>query len=147
MRVLPYVISSLILAGCAAAPLAPVAAIPAPPEAPSPFVGSSGMVIGTLSYRYVEVADSAWVVHLSRIDAGAPDAGAAEDYALPVSIDTRRHQGVFAGALPAGVYAFRDAAVAGRHFPSGMVRMPFEVQAGEVRDAGHYAINPVAATE
>lgn len=142
MRALLGVVGGLVLTGCAAVPPVPVAEIPAPPEAPSPFVTSSGMVIGTLSYRYVEVADSAWVVHLSRIDTGG-----SEDYALPVSIDTRRHQGVFAGALPAGVYAFRDAAVAGRHFPSGVVRMPFEVQAGEVRDAGHYAINPVAAAE
>lgn len=127
------------LAGCAATPL-PIPDLAAPLKAPpvaSPFVSSSGMVIGTLSYHYLEIGGTP-VVHLQRLDAGP-----AEDYALPVSVDSARHRGIFTGALPAGVYAFREVATAGRHFPVSAVSMPFEVQAGEVRDAGHYALNPV----
>lgn len=138
-------LSGFVLAGCASAPaVAPVTAHAVEP-ASSAFVTSSGMVIGTMSYHYVEVSDrdgTLWVVHLDRLDGGA-----VQDYALPVSVDRARHRGVFTGALPAGVYAFREAAAAGRHFPANAVNMPFEVQAGEVRDAGHYALNPISAEQ
>lgn len=124
------------LAACAQAPVVTRAAEPAP----SPLVTSSGLVIGTLSYQYVEEADSAardWVVHLVRVD------GPAQDYALVVSVDPATRSGFFTGALPAGVYAFREAASSSGHFAPGALKMPFEVQAGEVRDAGHYALNPL----
>jgi hypothetical protein len=146
MKPLFGAISGLILAGCASAPA--VAPVPAHvvQAAPSAFAASSGMVIGTMSYHYVNVSDRGgapvWVVHLDRLDGGA-----VQDYSLPVSVDDARHRGVFTGALPAGVYAFREAAAAGRHFPANAVNMPFEVQAGEVRDAGHYALNPVSADQ
>ena len=126
----------LMLAGCAAAPVEPVATrVPN-----SPLITSSGLVIGTLSYQYVDASEKspgkAWVVHFERIDTPA-----RQDYALAVDVDPQRHSGVFTGALPAGVYAFREAAADDRRFVSGVLRMPFEVQAGEVRDAGHYAVN------
>lgn len=126
----------LLLAGCAATPSAPVA------TAPDPFVGSSGLVIGTMSYQYVEAGqraeDQGWVMHFERLDTPA-----AQDYAMRVDYDARRRSGIFTGALPAGVYAFRGAASAQRRFAVGGLRMPFEVQPGSVQDAGHYALNPV----
>lgn len=123
----------LLLAGCASTPTA------APSHAPLPFVTSSGLVIGTLSYQFVEAgAHPTWTVHFERIDAPA-----RQDYSLPVEVDLQSRSGVFTGTLPAGVYAFRAAASANRNFNAGALRMPFEVQAGEVRDAGHYALDPV----
>lgn len=125
----------ILLAGCAAAP--PVAQMP-----DAPLIGSSGIVIGTMSYQYVEAgktaADSGWTMHFERLDTPA-----ADDYAMPVEFDAQRRSGFFTGALPAGVYAFREAATAQRRFAVGGMRMPFEVQAGAVQDAGHYALNPV----
>ena len=125
-----------VLAGCAAAP-----AITQAPT-PSPMVMSSGLVIGTLSYQYVETGEaapgSAWVVHFERIDAPS-----TQDYALAVDVDAQRHQGVFTDALPAGVYAFREVASEKKRFSAGAMKMPFEVQPGEVKDAGHYALKPL----
>ena len=126
---------ALLAAGCAAAPK------PAPAPA-SPFVTSSGLVIGTLSYQYVDDDAGPWFVHFERIDAPADP-----DYAIKVDVDGARHQGVFAGTLPAGVYAFRAAARDNRQFQAGVTKVPFEVQAGEVRDAGHYALTPHQSTE
>jgi len=104
---------------------------------------SSGLVIGTLSYQYVETGEqnsgSTWVVHFERIDQPS-----TQDYALAVDVDPRRHQGVFTGALPAGVYAFREVAIEKRRFGAGALKMPFEVQPGEVKDAGHYALKPLS---
>lgn len=132
LRLAPF----LLLAGCAAAPVPPVAI------APDPLVGNSGLVIGTMSYQYVEAGrraeDQGWVMHFERLDTPA-----AEDYAMPVDYDPQRRSGVFTGALPAGVYAFRGAESAQRRFAVGGLRMPFEVQPGSVQDAGHYALNPV----
>lgn len=123
----------LLLAGCASAPTAVTS-----PD-PLPFVTSSGLVVGTLSYQFVDAgAQPAWTVHFERIDAPAK-----QDYSLPVEVDPASHSGIFTGTLPAGVYAFRAAASADRSFNAGALRMPFEVQAGEVRDAGHYALDPV----
>ncbi len=133
------ILSLTLLAGaCAQAPV--VAQSEEAAFAPLPLVTSSGLVIGTLSYQYVEVGTSEtgprWVVHVKRVD--DPD----QDYALPVDIDAASRRGVFTGALPAGVYALREASSAtARYAPSGAA--VFEVQAGEVRDAGHYALNPV----
>ena len=135
----------LILAGialtsaCAQAPVARLAALPdTDPEPMLPLVTSSGLVIGTVSYQYVELGAGEaprWTVHVERVDD-------AQDYALPVEIDAASRRGVFTGALPAGTYAFREAASAsGRYAPSASQTL-FEVQAGEVRDAGHYALNP-----
>lgn len=125
----------LALAACAAAPPAPPAA-----ASPPPFVTSSGLVIGTLSYQYLEAGTgtpgAAWVVHLERLDEPR------QEFALPVEVDPQRKSGVFTGALPAGVYAFRDANADNRRFAPGTLKMPFEVQAGEVQDAGHYAVQP-----
>lgn len=125
----------VLMAGCAQAPVAPVASSPLP----LPMVTSSGLVIGTMSYHYVETGpdESAWVVHLRRVD--APE----QDYALVVAVDPATRSGIFTGALPAGVYAFQEAANAGGRYRPGTLKMPFEVQAGSVRDAGHYALNPL----
>lgn len=126
-----------LAAACAQAPIAePSAALPAP----LPLVNSSGLVIGTLSYQYVEAGTSEegprWVVHVRRMD------DPAQDYALPVDVDEKSRSGVFTGALPAGVYALSEASsMHARYAPSGAA--VFEVQAGQVRDAGHYALNPV----
>lgn len=128
-------IAALLAAGCASAPQPQ-------PVVESPFVTSSGLVIGTLSYQYVDADAGPWFVHFQRIDAPA-----GADYQLAVEVDNARHQGVFAGTLPAGVYAFRAAARDNRHFQAGVTRVPFEVQAGEVRDAGHYALTPLQSTE
>ena len=119
----------LALVGCASAPPAshPIA----------PLAGSSGLVIGTLSYQYLETAPS--VVHFERLDPSAP----VREYALPVDVDRENQSGVFAGALPAGVYAFREVQSANRRFAAGALKMPFEVTAGSVQDAGHYAISPL----
>ena len=126
--------AALALAGCAAAP-----ATPAPAAAPSPMVMSSGLVIGTLSYQYAEAASAApWVVHFERIDTPS-----SQDYALAVAIDQKRHRGVFTGALPAGVYTFREAGTEKKRFSSGALKMPFEVHSGEVKDAGHYPLKPL----
>lgn len=127
--------ATMLLAGCAAAPVAPTVQ----PATPGPFVTSSGLVIGTLSYQFVDAgAQPGWTVHLERIDAPA-----RQDYSLPVDVDPKSRSGVFAGALPAGVYAFRAAASADRTFNAAAMKLPFEVQAGEVRDAGHYALDPL----
>ena len=125
--------AALLLAGCAATPApAPIA------TADMPFVTSSGLVIGTLSYQFVEAGETpAWTVHFERIDGPVP-----EDYALEVNVDPRSRQGFFTGTLPAGVYSFKAAASDNRAFDSGTLRMPFEVQPGEVKDAGHYAVRP-----
>lgn len=124
----------LLLAGCATAPetFTPAA----------PLVTTSGLVIGTLSYQYVEMdtRSETVVVHLERIDTPMP-----QDYALPVSLDPDTRSGMFDGALPEGVYAFRDAAASGRSYPAGALPLPFEVTAGTVRDVGHYALSPVRA--
>ncbi|HUS25457.1 MAG TPA: hypothetical protein VM369_10960 [Candidatus Binatia bacterium] len=114
-----------LLAACAATP-------PAPPAAPGP-----ALVVGTFSYQYVNAADAPqWRVHLERLDQPA-------DYTLAANLDPQRQHGVFTGALPPGVYAFRDAGgPEGRYEASGMA-MPFTVEAGEVRDLGHYALNPL----
>lgn len=125
--------AALLLAGCAAGPTAP----PVPTTA-LPFVTSSGLVIGTLSYQFVEAGEApAWTVHFERIDGAAP-----EDYALEVSVDPGSRKGFFTGTLPAGVYSFRAAASANRQFDAGTLQMPFEVQPGEVKDTGHYALRP-----
>jgi hypothetical protein len=125
----------LALGACVATPPAPVSVLP-----PTPFVTSSGLVIGTLSYQYLEAGQhapgSAWVIRFERLDAPK------QEYALAVEVDPQRRSGVFTGSLPAGVYAFRDAASDNRRFAVGALKMPFEVQAGEVRDAGHYAVQP-----
>lgn len=123
---------SLALSACATAPV---------PVPVSPLVGGSGLVIGTLSYQYVEadLSRAAPVVYFDRIDR----AGGVRQYAMPVNVDAANHSGVFTGALPAGVYAFRDAAFANRRFAAGALKMPFEVTAGSVQDAGHYALNPL----
>ena len=128
-----------LASACAQAPVARITALPAAEPAPElPLVTSSGLVIGTVSYQYVELGAGEaprWIVHVERVDD-------AQDYALPVEIDAASRRGVFTGALPAGVYAFREAASAsGRYAPSSSQAL-FEVQAGEVRDAGHYALNP-----
>lgn len=128
-------LAALALTACATAP-APQ------PLAQSPFVTSSGLVIGTLSYQYVDAAAGDWFVHFQRIDQPA-----AADYAIAVDVDDSRHEGVFTGTLPAGVYAFRAAARDHRQFDAGVTKVPFEVQAGEVRDAGHYALTPLQSTE
>jgi hypothetical protein len=129
-------LAALSLAGCAAAP--PVA--PRPPI--SPLITSSGLVIGTVSYQYLEAGQRApgpsWTVRFERLDSPAK-----QDYALAVDVDPQLRSGVFTGALPAGVYAFREAASENGRFAAGSLKMPFEVQAGEVRDAGHYALRPV----
>lgn len=132
MRPTALIALPLLLAGCAATPadFAPA----------TPRVTDSGLVIGTVSYRYVDMntGDDAVVARFERIDAPAP-----QDYALPVSVDPKTHSGVFDGTLPAGVYAFREVASAGRSYPTGAMALPFEVTAGTVRDAGHYALSPV----
>ena len=131
------------LAGCAAAPATKAEAVP------QAAMQGSGMVIGTLSYQYVNVAPrrsaASWVVHFERVDQAAAKYSQAADYALVVTVDPETSSGVFAGALPAGVYAFRDAASADRHYVAGAMKMPFEVQAGAVQDAGHYALNPLTS--
>jgi hypothetical protein len=131
---------AVLASACAQAPIQPIApAAEAEPSPVLPLVMSSGLVIGTLSYQYVELgaAESPrWIVHVERVD------DPAQDYALPVEVDRASRRGVFTGALPAGVYAFREAASAtGRYAPDASQAL-FEVQAGEVRDAGHYALNP-----
>ncbi len=140
MRQTPALIAPLIaaiLAACSSLP-------PASPSVASPVVSGSGLVIGTLSYQYVDVdaqrAPGAWVVHFDRLDRAT---ARSTDYALAVSVDPDSNSGVFTGALPAGVYAFREAASANRRFAVGALKMPFEVQAGAVQDAGHYALNPL----
>jgi hypothetical protein len=129
-----------LLSACAQAPVAVQAAAERAP-APLPLVTSSGLVIGTLSYQYVEAgagdAGPAWVVHLERLDAPA------QDFSLVVEVDPASRRGVFTGALPAGVYAFREAASPKGRYAPAVSKEPFEVQAGEVRDAGHYTLRPV----
>ena len=130
-----------LMSACAQAPVAPtsVASVASPAPPPLPILSSSGLVIGTVSYQYVELGAGeapSWIVHLRRLD------DPAQDYALPLDVDPASRQGIFTGALPAGVYALREAASAtGRYAPEAS-RALFEVQAGEVRDAGHYTLNP-----
>lgn len=129
------VVAALALsAGCAQAPVVTQESDPLV----LPLVTSSGLVIGTVSYQYVELGASEapkWIVHVERVD------DPAQDYALPVEVDKASRRGMFTGALPAGMYALREAASAtGRYAPENSA--VFEVQAGEVRDVGHYALNP-----
>jgi hypothetical protein len=136
-------VGALLASACAQAPVAPLAAVATIPEvepAPVlPLVTSSGLVIGTVSYQYVEVGAGEaphWVVHVERVD------DPAQDYALPVEVDRASRRGIFTGALPAGTYALREAASeTGRYAPAQIA--VFEVQAGEVRDAGHHALDPL----
>lgn len=137
--------STAITILCAAA-VSACSSLPTPDTSsapPAPLAGSPGLVIGTLSYQYVELAEprnrGSWVVHFDRLDRAA----AQQDYALAVNVDPGSNSGVFTGALPAGVYAFREAASANRRFAAGALKMPFEVQAGAVQDAGHYALDPL----
>ena len=139
MSALRFVIALACIALMSACAQAPVAREMPAPEL-LPLVTSSGLVIGTVSYQYVEPgagdAGPAWVVHLQRVDAPA------QDYALKVDVDPATRSGVFTGALPAGQYALREAATPrGRYAPAAS-RATFEVQAGEVRDAGHYRLDP-----
>jgi hypothetical protein len=130
----------LLASACAQAPVAPAIAASDPAPEPLPLVTSSGLVIGTVSYAYVELGageEPTWVVHVARVDDPT-----AHNYALPVEFDRASRRGIFTGALPAGTYALRDAASkAGRYAPESSFAV-FEVQAGEVRDAGHYALSP-----
>lgn len=136
-----------LLGGCATTPPSNAGAQKQVQESPL-LASSSGMVIGTLSYQYVDLgarhSPLSWVVHFERVDSAAKQAVPA-DYALVVNVDPETSSGVFAGALPAGVYAFRDAASADRRYVVGAMKMPFEVQAGAVQDAGHYALNPLTS--
>lgn len=126
--------------------LAQGCATPAPErgDALPEFSGRSGLVIGTVSYQFDEAKPKAplWVVHFERID----NTARVQDYALVVSMDPQTQSGVFSGPLPAGVYTFRDAQTAQQRYVPAAFRMPFEVQAGSVQDAGHYAVNPVQAS-
>lgn len=136
-------LAAFALCACAGVPTQTNATALAPLAAP--LVTSGGLVIGTLSYQYVDVADRTddgrWIVHLERVDGAA---AAAQDYALAVDVDRENRSGVFSGTLPEGVYAFRAAESADRHYAVGAMKMPFEVQAGEVRDAGHFALSPLS---
>ncbi len=127
--------AAALLSACAQAPVMPAQ------QAPTlPLVTSSGLVIGTVSYQYVELGAGEaprWVVHVERVD------DPSQDYSLAVDVDPASRRGIFTGALPAGVYALRDAAGAGGRYAPQASKTMFEVQAGEVRDAGHYALNPV----
>jgi hypothetical protein len=139
MKALRFVVALACIALMSACAQAPVAKAQAAPEL-LPLVTSSGLVIGTVSYQYVAPGASdagpAWVVHLQRLDAPS------QDYALTVDVDPASRSGVFTGALPAGQYALREAATPrGRYAPTAS-RATFEVQAGEVRDAGHYTLSP-----
>jgi hypothetical protein len=128
-----------LMSACAQVPVAP-AAVVSPASKPLPLVTSSGLVIGTVSYQYVELGAGEapqWIVHVERVD------DPSKDYALPVDVDPASRRGIFTGALPAGTYALRDAASAAGRYEPATSRSVFEVQAGEVRDAGHYALNPV----
>jgi hypothetical protein len=134
----PLALCSLLsmLAGCALAPPAPSSH-----AAPTPaFAQDSGLVFGTLSYNYAGTSNQPhpMVVHFQRLDRTSQ-----ADYALAVSVDDQHQSGVFTGALPVGVYAFREAGTAERHFAANGVKMPFEVQAGAVQDVGHYALSPI----
>jgi len=132
---------ALLAQGCAA----PVP-VPDPAEAAPQFSERSGLVIGTVSYQYAErqarQRAPLWVVHFERIDGSARP----QDYAMVVSMDPQTQSGVFSGPLPAGVYTFREAEAAQQRYLPGAFRMPFEVQAGAVQDAGHYAVSPVQAS-
>src|SRR5690349_15940637 len=126
MSALRFVVALACIALMSACAQAPVAK---PATESLPLVTSSGLVIGTVSYQYVAPgagdAGPAWIVHLQRLDAPA------QDYALPVDVDPASRSGVFTGALPAGLYALREAATPrGRYAPSAS-RTTFEVQAGE----------------
>ena len=139
MRLIPALFIALVAASAAAcSSVPPVSAKPA-----SPMASDSGMVIGTLSYQYLDVnsprSAGVWVVHFDRVDRAA----AQQNYVLAVNLDPNSNSGVFTGALPAGVYAFREASSANRRFAVGALKMPFEVQAGAVQDAGHYALAPL----
>lgn len=140
MRKTPLIVVFLAQSACSS--------LPAPAPAPvSALARDSGLVIGTLSYQYVELAEprnhGSWVVHFDRLDRSAAQAAPSADYAMAVNVDPVSNSGVFTGALPAGVYAFREAASANQRFAVGAMKMPFEVQAGAVQDAGHYALNPL----
>ena len=127
-----------LMSACAQAPVAPTP-VAAPATPPLPIMTSSGLVIGTVSYQYVELGAGEaprWIVHLRRLD------DPAHDYALPLDVDPASRQGVFTGALPAGVYALHEAASATGRYAPQTSRALFEVQAGEVRDAGHYTLDP-----
>ena len=94
-----------LASACAQAPVAPAVTVEEPTIAPVQLVTSSGLVIGTVSYQYVELGAGEaprWVVHVERVED-------AQDYALPVEIDAASRRGIFTGALPAGTYAFREA--------------------------------------
>lgn len=125
-----------LLSACAQVPVAPRAE-----DSPAlPLVTRSGLVIGTVSYQFVELGageQPRWVVHVERVD------DPSQDYSLPVDVDPASRRGIFTGALPAGRYALRDAATGSGRYAPQTSKTLFEVQAGEVRDAGHYALNPV----
>jgi hypothetical protein len=132
---LALVCAAALLSACAApAPVrTPVQSLPS--QLPQP-----ALVIGTFSYHYAGVpAGQLWRVHLERLDSRA----ARQEYALAANLDAKRQRGVFSGMLPPGVYAFRDAGNSLRRYAANGMPMPFVVEAGEVRDLGHYALDPL----
>lgn len=131
----PWLAAMLALSACALAPTAERR--PESTIAPSP----AGFVIGTVAYDFIDTRSAGREPHLlvtfERI-APAPDVTLR--YALPATLDAARRSGVFAGALPPGIYAFREAQGGRLHFTASELRMPFEVSPGQVVDAGHYAL-------
>lgn len=130
----------LLLSACQALP-------PTPATLPGLLSAQeAGVVIGTLDYPSSgdtrDLAPHA-LVRLSQViavsSAGSPT------YFLDVQLDAQQQQGFFSGTLPAGVYTLDEAVTSGVHLVPATLHMPFEVRAGVVTDAGHFALAPTPA--
>jgi hypothetical protein len=125
--------TATLVHACAGIPEA--ATVPTPQSPPLP--AAAGFVIGSVSYDEVSAGDSV-VVHL---EPATPDAPPTR-LTLPVRLERGGKRGLFAGPLPAGAYAFRDASSGTRRYTANGLRMPFEVRTDEIVDAGHYHLSP-----
>ena len=99
------------------------------------ITSDGGMVIGTMSYAPGPAVPSHALVKLTRL---APRTLPAQGYLLDAAFDPRVSHAVFAGSLPSGVYVVEEALSSDARFVPGTLRMPFEIQQGQVTDAGNF---------
>lgn len=125
------VLIAALLAACSA---------PAPRDSAAPLpsrLPAAGLVVGSVSYP-AGVPQAPARVRFERLHTETASAA----YSLVVQPDPATGHGSFAGFLPEGIYRFRLAESDRQRFVPTSLQLPFEVNPGEVRDAGQYALLP-----
>ncbi|HVT37236.1 MAG TPA: hypothetical protein VHE37_16750 [Nevskiaceae bacterium] len=113
-------------------------AAPAPVASP---INDGGLVIGTLSYP-LQAEPRHALVKFSRI---APRNALTQTYLLDAAYDAGSAQAIFSGSLPSGMYVVEEALSDDARYVPGALKMPFEIQPGQVTDAGNFLMEPRAA--